>query len=263
MIIDSHCHLDFPELQENLAEIILEAKKLDILYLQTICTKISQFSKIKEIAESYDNIFCSIGNHPNNISAEGVISAAEITAYTKYEKLIAIGETGLDYYYDYSPKQMQKESFIEHIKTSQETSLPVIIHTRDAEQDSYDIIKDTQYEKPYPALIHCFTASKNFAKQMLDLGLYISFSGIVTFKNAAELQAIAKMIPLDRILIETDAPYLAPVPKRGKVNQPAYVKYTAQYLAELLNIDFTEFCAITSNNFFNLFQKAQKYRDNV
>lgn len=258
MLVDSHCHLDFQELNKNLSDIIKSANDNDIAYLQTICTKISNFNNVVKIAESYKNIFCSVGIHPNEIAQEKICSTKQLVDYTKHPKVISIGETGLDYYYKNSPKIMQLDSLFTHIAASQETGLPLIIHTRDADHDTYNILYKTQKEKPYPALIHCFTASRDFAKKVLDLGLYISFSGIVTFKNATNLQEIARLVPLDRMLVETDSPYLAPVPKRGKTNQPSYVKHTAEFLANLLNIEFGEFSEITTNNFFTLFSKAQR-----
>jgi len=258
MIVDSHCHLDFKELNQNLENILREAENNNISYMQTICTKISTFDKVKEIAQSHKNIFCSVGIHPNDIQTEKLCDHQTLVNYTKHPKVISIGETGLDYYYKNSQVKIQKESFIEHIKASQITQLPLIIHTRDAEEDTYDLLYNSFKEKPCPALIHCFTASKKFAKKVLDLGLYISFSGIVTFKNATSLQEIAKTVPLDRILVETDSPYLAPVPKRGKVNEPSYVRYTTEFLANLFDMDFEKFANITTDNFFNLFTKAKK-----
>ena len=258
ILVDSHCHLDFAELQQNLDNFIKDAQANNVDYLQTICTKISQFDNIKNIAEKYHNIFCSVGVHPNEVLAEGIYKAEQIIALSKYKKLIAIGETGLDYYYENSPKLVQQESFIEHIKASQATNLPIIIHSRDAEEDSYNILYDQMKIAEFPILIHCFTASADFAKKILDLGGYISISGIVTFKNAKGLQEIVKKIPLDKLLIETDSPYLAPVPKRGKTNQPAYVKYVAEFLAEHLDIKLEVLAEKTTNNFFNLFSKAQR-----
>jgi len=258
MLVDSHCHLDFKELNQNLVSIIESAKNNDVAYLQTICTKISKFNEVKRIAETYNNIFCSVGIHPNDIETEEMHYEDQLVNLTKHPKVISIGETGLDYFYEHSPKEMQQKSFHEHIKASQATQLPIIIHSRDAEDDTYNILAKTQKDTPYPALIHCFTASKEFAIKVLDLGLYISFSGIVTFKNATNLQEIAKTIPLNRLLVETDSPYLAPVPKRGKTNEPSYVKYTTEFLATLLNISYKELSDTTTNNFFTLFSKATR-----
>ena len=258
MLIDSHCHLDFTELSTDLDNIIQNAKHNKVSHLQTICTKISEFDKIKNIAKNHQNIFCSVGVHPNEVEAEGIYEAKDIITLTKDDKVIGIGETGLDYYYENSAQDLQKQSLLEHIKAAQHTKLPIIIHSREAEEDSYNILHDAVKEQEYPILIHCFTASAEFAKKILDLGAYISISGIVTFKNAKDLQEIVKTIPLDRLLIETDAPYLTPVPKRGKTNQPAYVKYTAEFLADLCDIEFSLLAQKTTDNFFNLFSKAQR-----
>ncbi len=258
MIVDSHCHLDFKELQENFAEIMLAAKKNNISHMQTICTKISEFDKIYQIAKENKNISCSVGVHPNNVEEEGVIKAEKIIELAKLDKVIGIGETGLDYYYENSARDLQKQSFLEHIKASQTLNLPIIIHTRNAEDDTITILEKTLKEKKYPALIHCFTANYDFAKKVLDLGLYISISGIVTFKNATDIQESVKKIPLNRLLVETDSPFLAPMPKRGKSNQPAYTKYTLEFLSDLLNVPFDELAKITTDNFFQLFSKAIK-----
>ncbi|MFZ8865078.1 MAG: TatD family hydrolase [Rickettsiales bacterium] len=258
-LIDSHCHLNFPELSAELGKKIENAKQADVKYMQTICTKISEFSKIEQIANKYQNIFCSVGVHPNNVQEEAKYKAVDIINLSKGAKVIGIGETGLDYYYENSARIEQKASFIEHIKAAQNTQLPVIIHSRNAEADTIAILKNTLKEISYPALIHCFTASENFAKSVLKLGLYISISGIVTFNKAEELRQIVKKIPLERLLIETDSPYLAPVPKRGKANEPAFIKHIAEYIAKLHNISYEKLAEITSQNFFSLFKKAHDY----
>jgi TatD DNase family protein len=258
-LVDSHCHLDFPELANELEIKINNAHEAQVQYMQTICTKISEFDKILHITNKYKNIFCSVGIHPNNVAEEKRYLANDIIKLTEHNKVIGIGETGLDYYYEHSSKLAQKQSFIEHIRAAQLTKLPVIIHTRNAENDTLDILKETLKDKNYPALIHCFTASEDFAKSVLDLGLYISISGIITFKKADELREITKKIPLDRLLIETDSPYLAPTPNRGKTNEPAYVKYIAEFIANLYDITYEELARRTSQNFFTLFQKANKY----
>jgi TatD DNase family protein len=256
MLVDSHCHLDFKELHSRLDELLENAKNSGVEILQTICTKISEFDKILKIANDHDNIFCSVGVHPNNVAEEGVVKAEKIIELANHKKVIGIGETGLDYYYENSPKAEQIESFKEHIKAAQTLQLPVIIHMRDAEEDTLKILKETLAEKNYPALIHCFTASEEFAKEVLILGLYISISGIVTFKNAKSLQDAVKNIPLEKILVETDSPYLAPVPNRGKTNEPSNTKHTAEFLAKHLNIPFETLAKATTDNFFKLFSKA-------
>lgn len=257
MIVDSHCHLDFKVLSDDLEGVIERARRNGVDVMQTICTKISEFERIYSISHANKNIFCSIGNHPLNLIEEGLVKAQEILLYTNRHKLIGIGETGLDYYYSKDNKKVQKESFIEHIIASQESLLPIIVHTRKADKDTVDILKEYMVKKKFSGVIHCFTASNWLAKECLDMGLYISFSGIITFKNSKDIQQILKEIPMGRILIETDSPYLAPVPMRGRDNEPSYLKYTAEFMAKLLDVSTYNFIGITTNNFFNLFNKAK------
>jgi TatD DNase family protein len=256
MLIDSHCHLDFPEFQKDFELVLQNAYNADVKLMQTISTKISKAPEIIGIAEKYENIFCSVGTHPHEVGNEGLTSVEDIVELTKHPKVIGIGETGLDYYYEHSPKNLQQESFINHIKAAQLTGLPIIVHTRDADDDTIDILYSEMNKKPFTGLIHCFTSSKKLADKALELGLYISISGIVTFKNAEELRHTVKHIPLSRLIIETDSPYLAPSPHRGKRNEPAFVKHTAEFLASLFGVDYTMIAEITTTNFFNLFSKA-------
>lgn len=258
MIVDSHCHLDFDELSPNIEDVLLRAKAADVKILQTICTKISQFPKVQKIAEEHENIYCSVGVHPHEVKDEGVFSTEDIVNYTKHKKVIGIGETGLDYYYEYSDKDLQRASFINHIRAAQETQLPIIIHTRSADEDTIKILKEEMHRKKFPGLIHCFTATQELADECLNLGMYISISGIITFKNAEDLRKVVKNLPLDRLLVETDAPYLAPMPMRGKVNEPSFVKYTVDYLAGLLEKTSEEISAQTTENFFRLFTKVER-----
>lgn len=257
MLVDSHCHLDFEVLNRDLESVIQRAFDNNIGLMQTICTKISEFERIYNISHSNENVFCSIGNHPLNLVEEGVVKAEEILKYTGRDKLIGIGETGLDYYYSKDNEKVQKESFIEHIIAAQETSLPIIVHTRSAERDTVDILKKYMKIKEFSGVIHCFTASQWLANECIDMGFYISASGIVTFKNAKDIQQTFKEMAVEKILLETDAPYLAPVPMRGKDNEPAYLKYTAEFMAKLLDMDLNNFIDITTKNFFNLFNKAK------
>jgi len=257
MIVDSHCHLDFDELSSDLENVLLRAKAADVRILQTICTKISQFDKVKKIAEEHENIYCSVGVHPNEVENEGVISVETIIKATENPKVIGIGETGLDYYYEHSDKDSQRESFINHIRASQETQLPIIIHTRSADEDTVSILKEEMKRKKFPGLIHCFTATQELANECLNIGLYISISGIITFKNAENLRSVVKTIPIERLLVETDAPYLAPMPMRGKPNEPSFVKHTVHYLAELLGKTPEEIAEKTTENFLRLFSKVK------
>lgn len=258
MIVDSHCHLDFPEFKDNIDQIIANAKENDVEYMQTICTHISKFPQILDIATKYDNIFCSIGNHPNHVSEEKLATSDEIIKLTQDKKVIGIGETGLDYYYDYAPKDLQQKSFINHIIAAQETNLPVIVHSRSADEDTLSILQEMMAKKPFKGLIHCFSTGKELAEGAINLGMSISISGIITFKKATDLQNIVKDLPLESLLVETDAPYLAPVPKRGKTNEPAFTKHTTQFLAELKNIPYKDVAETTTNNFFKLFSKAYR-----
>ena len=257
MIVDSHCHLDFEVLKKDLEGVIQRAKENNVCVMQTICTKISEFESIYDITRANKEIFCSIGNHPLNLEDEPIATADTILSYTHRDKVIGIGETGLDYYYTQSNKEVQKKSFAEHIITAQESSLPIIIHTRKAEKDTMDILQLHMAKKQFSGVIHCFTADIWFAKECLDMGLYISASGIITFQNARNIQKTFKEIPLNKILIETDAPYLSPSPMRGKSNEPSYLKYTAKFMAALLGIDLKHFIDTTTKNFFSLFNKSK------
>ncbi len=258
VLVDSHCHLDMLTEYDSHDNIIRRASESDVHYMQTICTKLEDFPKILAIVENYNNVFASVGIHPSEVTK--LINTQELIDLTKHSKVVGLGETGLDYHYnkDSSQQQLQRKSFEEHIKASCKSELPVIVHTREAEYDTYDMMASYKKTHNFPALIHCFTASEEFARKILDLGFYISIAGIITFKNAEELRSIVKFIPLDRLLIETDSPYLAPVPKRGKTNEPSYVKYVAQALADLKGITFEECAKQTTENFFTLFNKASR-----
>ena len=257
IIVDSHCHLDMLTEYDNIDHIINRASQSDVKYLQTICTKLENFPNILSIAKKYENVFASVGIHPSEVRA--VTDHQELISLSSHEKVIGIGETGLDYFYnkDLNHHILQRESFEQHILTSQSNQLPVIIHTRDAEEDTISIIDRQKRIKEFPGLIHCFTASKEFANKMLDLGMYISISGIITFKNADLIREAVNYIPANRILVETDSPYLAPVPHRGKTNEPSYTKYVLEYIAELKGISLIKLAEITTNNFFTLFSKAK------
>lgn len=256
MIVDSHCHLDLLEQKDfDIDEIVKTAQENGVEFLQTICTKISEIDKITKFADKYDNVFASIGNHPCNVRDEGIISADEIIELAKsHKKIIGIGETGLDYYYEKESKNQQKQSFINHIEASQKTKKPLIIHARDADLDMIEILTSEQKNHEFPALLHCFASSENLARKALDLNIYISWSGIVTFKNAQDLQQIAKFVPLEKTLVETDSPYLAPTPHRGKTNQPAFTRYVVEFLAQLKESDPQEVAKITTQNFIDLFK---------
>lgn len=259
MLVDSHCHLNMLQFEKDLEQVISNAKNHNVKYLQTICTKIEDYAVIKELTEKYKNLFCSFGIHPNEVdNSNTILSTENIIKNSQYTKTIGIGETGLDYYHKDSKRENQKTSFVRHIEASRITKLPIIIHTRNADQDTQDILISEMKNGNFPGLIHCFTASKELARKVLDLGMYISISGIVTFKNATNLQEIVKWLPINRILIETDSPYLAPTPYRGKRNEPAFVKEVAEYIACLKNMNYEKIAETTTNNFFQLFRKAKK-----
>lgn len=255
MIVDSHCHLDMIAETEELSTIISRAYDAGVTCMQTICTRLEDLANILEITEKFENIYASVGVHPCEVKA--AVDSVKLVELSKHPKIIGLGETGLDYYHDQSNKSLQLHSFIAHIHASQNTKLPVIVHTREAEEDTAQVLTSEMNNTNFPGLIHCFAASKDFAKKMLDLGFYISVAGIVTFKNATDLQDIVSYVPLERLLIETDAPYLAPVPKRGQRNEPAYVKFIADYIATLKNLAPSEVYAATTRNFFELFNKCK------
>ena len=253
-MIDSHCHLDHEPLLVDLDNILLRSKKIGITKLLTISTSLESFSRVKEIVNKDSMIYGTVGIHPHETN-DNIITSSMIVEYIKdNSKIIGIGETGLDFYYNNSDKKKQIDSFKEHIKASIDTNFPLIIHSRNAEDETFEILKE--YEKyNLKILMHCFTGSKIFAEKLLKLNAFFSASGIITFKNSLDLQETFKFIPLNKILIETDSPFLAPVPNRGKKNEPSFIKYTAQKMAEINNNSLSEISKITSNNFNDLFFK--------
>lgn len=259
LIVDSHCHLNFPDFAEDFDAVVASARLSGVGVMQTICTRMSEFDTIHAIAMGHEGIYCSVGVHPCNVGEAEVVSVAELVAKAQNPKVIGLGETGLDYYHDKGDsKDKQKVSFRNHIEASRQTGLPVIVHTRDAEEDTVAILKEETAKGAFPFLIHCFTGTAWLAEQVLPLGGSISLSGILTFKNAKEIQAVAKELPLEKVLVETDAPYLAPMPYRGKRNEPAYTRHTCEYLAQLKGISLEAAAAQTTDNFFTLFNKAER-----
>lgn len=257
-LVDSHCHLDFDSFDEDFDDVLTRARGAGVGTMVTICTKLSEFDRIRDIAEGQDDIYCSIGVHPHEAAEEGIDTPDALLDGATHPKVIGIGETGLDYYYEHSPRDRQATSFRAHIAAARETGLPLIVHTRDADADTIGILREENAAGAFPGVIHCFTSTRELAEAALALGFYISLSGIVTFKNARDLQDIARDVPSDRILIETDAPYLAPVPKRGRRNEPAFVAHTATFLAELRGEPVERLAETTSENFFTLFNKADR-----
>ncbi len=256
MLIDSHCHLNFPDFKDDLQDVIARAHENGISVMQTICTKMSEADEVLAIAEAHEHIYCSVGVHPHEADKTPLVEVEELIKRTKHPKVIGIGETGLDYYYEHSKRDAQQESFRRHITAARKTGLPIIIHTRDADTDTIAIMEDEMAKGSFKALIHCFTSTPELAEAMLALGAYISISGIITFNSAKTLQATVATLPLERLLIETDAPYLAPVPNRGKRNEPAFTRHTAEKVAELQGVSFEECAQVTTENFFALFGKA-------
>ncbi len=256
MLIDSHCHLEYKGLVEDQAGVLDRARQAGVGGFLSISTRQREWNQVIATAEREADVWASVGIHPHEADGHADMGEAALLEAAAHPRVIAIGETGLDYYYDKSDRLVQQELFRRHIAVSRATGLPIIIHTRDAEADTAAILQEEMAKGAFPALIHCFTASADFARIVLDLGLTISLSGIVTFKNASDLQAIAAIIPEDRLLVETDAPFLAPVPNRGKVCEPAFVADTARFVAELRGVSPEALAAATSKNFMKLFTKA-------
>ncbi len=256
MLVDSHCHLDFEDFAPERAAVIARAKEQGVGAMLTIGTKLSAFEGVRRIAESDEIIFCSVGVHPHEAEGEGVSDPEQLIALTRRPKVVALGETGLDYYYEHSPKEKQQSSFRAHIAAARETGLPVIIHTRNADGDMARILEEEMEKGAFSGVLHCFSSGADLARKALDLGLTLSFSGIITFKNAEAVRRIAQGVPMDRLLVETDAPYLAPVPNRGKRNEPAFVVHTAEKLAEIKDVSIERLWRQTTDNFFTLFSKA-------
>ncbi len=257
MLIDSHCHLNYKGLVEDQSAVLTRARAAGIGGFLNISTRLSEWDAIIATAEREPDVWASVGIHPHEADAHADLGEAALLTAAAHPKVIAIGETGLDYYYDHSDRDTQKALFRTHIAVARATQLPLIVHTRDAEEDTAAILTEEMEKGAYPALIHCFTASAEFADQMLKLGLIISLSGIVTFKNASGLQAIAAKLPEDRILVETDAPFLAPMPHRGKICEPAFTADTLRFVAGLRGMTAEKLSTVTTSNFFRLFTKAQ------
>ena len=257
MLVDSHCHLDFDVFDDDREELIARAAEAGVGTLVTICTHLSKFEAVRAIAASHENIWCSAGIHPHQVAEEGIAPVERLTELAADPLVVGIGETGLDYYYDKSPRDDQRANFRAHIKAARATGLPLIVHTRDADEDTAAILTDEAAQGGFRGVLHCFTAGRELAEVALDLGFCISLSGIVTFRNAEDLREIARDIPLDRILVETDSPFLAPIPNRGKRNEPAFVVHTARAVAELKGVGEADLAQATTENFFRLFSKVE------
>jgi TatD DNase family protein len=258
MLVDSHCHLDFPDLAGDLDGVVARAGEAGVTHVVSISTRVRRHAGLLAIAERFPNVFCSIGTHPHHAHEELDIGADALVAGSAHPKVVAIGEAGLDYFYDNSPRDAQKQGFRAHIAAARQTGLPLVIHSRDADDDMARILEDEVAKGAFPAVLHCFTGGRDLAMRAIALGLSISFTGILTFKNSGPLRGIAAELPADRIMVETDAPYLAPGKFRGRRNEPAYVIETANVLAEVRGVSLDTIARQTTDNFFRLFAKVPR-----
>lgn len=256
MLVDSHCHLDFPDFQSRLPEVLDAASAAGVRRVVTISTHVARFEVYRALAEAHENVFCTIGTHPHNAALEPDVPAERIVELSNHPRCIAIGEAGLDYHYDKSPRDVQQQVFRAHIAAARDTRLPLVIHARNADEDMIRILSEEMGRGRFDAVLHCFSSGETLARVGVELGLYVSFSGILTFRNSDEIRRIAAVVPRERLLVETDAPYLAPVPYRGKTNEPAFVAHTAHVLAQTIGVTDTEIAQITTANFYRLFSKA-------
>jgi TatD DNase family protein len=258
MLVDSHCHLDFPDFADDLDGVIGRAQAAGIGRIVTISTRVKRHAGLIAIAERFPEVYCSLGTHPHSAHEEQDVTTADLIAGARHPKVVAIGEAGLDYFYDKSPRDEQEKSFRQHIAAARETGLPLVIHSREADDDMAAILEEETGKGAFPAILHCYTGGPRLAARAIELGLSISFTGILTFKKSEDLRAIAKALPADRIMVETDAPYLAPGTFRGKRNEPAYVVETAKVLAETRGVSFDEIARQTTDNFFRLFSRVPR-----
>ncbi|HMT14863.1 MAG TPA: TatD family hydrolase [Aestuariivirga sp.] len=257
-IVDSHCHLDYDGLAERLPEVIGHAEQAHVGLMVSISSLVSKFPRLLAIAAAHDNVFCTVGTHPHHAHEELDVTPAELVRLAQHPKVVGLGEAGLDYHYTFSTPAAQEQGFRQHIAAARETGLPLVIHTREAEDDTIRILADEMKAGAFPALLHCFTSHERLARAGLEMGLYVSFSGILTYKSAQDLRDVAKTVPMDRLLVETDSPYLAPVPHRGRSNEPAFVAETLGVLAQVKDVARDEMARATSDNFFRLFAKVPR-----
>lgn len=255
MLIDTHCHLDFPDFALEQAEIVARAEARGVGRMITISTHLSRINRVKSVSEAYENVYFTVGTHPHYSHEENEPNVDQLVELSDHPKCVGLGEAGLDYHYDKAPRDVSQRVFRTHIAAARETGLPLVIHTRDADADCAAILTEEMGKGAFPALLHCFTSSQALAETAVALGLYISFSGVLTFKNSAELRETARVLPLSRLLVETDAPFLAPVPHRGKRNEPAFVADTARVLAEIKGVSEAEIARVTTENALRLFSK--------
>ncbi len=257
-IVDSHCHLDYDGLAERLPEVIARAEAAGVGLMVSISSLVSRFPRLLAIAEAHEQVFCTVGTHPHHAHEELDVPVAELVRLAQHPKVVGLGEAGLDYHYTFSTPAAQEQGFRNHIAAARETGLPLVIHTREAEDDTIRILEDEMAKGAFPALLHCFTSAERLARAGVELGLTVSFSGILTYKSAQDLRDVAQIVPMDRLLVETDSPYLAPVPHRGQSNEPAFVVKTLETLASVKGVSREEMARATSDNFFRLFAKVPR-----
>ena len=256
LIVDSHCHLDYDGLSDQLPGVLARAKEQGVGLMLSISSRVKNFTRLLALTEAHENVFCTVGTHPHNAHEELDVTVADLVRLSKHPKVVGLGEAGLDYHYDLSPRAAQMQGFTNHIAAARETGLPLVIHTRMAEEDTARVLEDEMARGPFKAVLHCFTSQQWLAEKGVELGLTVSFSGIITYKNAEDIRTTAMALPVDRILVETDAPFLAPVPFRGKDNEPSYVVKTLEQLAAVRGLSRDEMAFLTSANFFRLFDKV-------
>ncbi|MGD0143795.1 MAG: TatD family hydrolase [Rhizomicrobium sp.] len=258
MLVDSHCHLDFPDFAPQLDAVVARAQDADVRVCVTIGTRLSGFERVRAIAMQFPDVYCSVGVHPHDAEKEPLDDASSLIAHAKRAKVVGIGETGLDHYYEHAPREAQVSNFRAHIAAARETKLPLIVHTRDADDDTIAVLREEMAAGAFTGVIHCFTGTRRLAEAALELGFFISASGIATFKKSDELRAVLRDVPMDRLLVETDAPFLAPMPLRGKSNEPSFVVHTAAAMAALKGVSADAFARSTTDNFFRLFTRAAR-----
>ncbi|CAN7398960.1 TatD family hydrolase [Bosea sp. LjRoot237] len=248
MLIDTHCHLDFPDFAEDIEAYVMRAEAAGVGRMVTISTRVARFARYAALAERFPSVWCTVGTHPHGAHEELDVTVEQLVELARHPRCVAIGEAGLDYHYDKSPREAQEQGLRTHIAAARQTQLPLVIHSREADDDMAAILREEMGKGAFPAILHCFTAGEMLARTGVELGLYVSFSGILTFKTSEALRAIARDIPLEHLLVETDAPYLAPTPYRGKRNEPSYVVETAKVLADVKGVSFDEIARITTEN---------------
>lgn len=258
MLVDSHCHLDFPALAEQRDAVLARARAAGVGVMQTIGTRLGGFEQVVAIAEANPDVYCSVGLHPHRAAEEPLEGPDQLLAWAGHPRVIGVGESGLDYHYDHSPRDVQAEVFRAHIRAARDSGLPLIVHTREADRDTADLLREAMAEGPFTGVIHCYSSSAELGHAAIEMGLFLGLGGILTFKRSDQLRETVRELPLDRLLLETDAPYLAPEPFRGRRNEPAHVSYVAAALAEVKGVSLDEVEAATTDNFFRLFTKAKR-----